>query len=73
MRNPLRIPIMCKQLECIWKTMPDMRFFQLVEFIGAQAVPGPIDNRDTFYTEDDKTMKTLDSLVREYTKKKKEG
>lgn len=51
MRNPERIPIFMFYLTALWVTQPDLRFFQLVEWLGA--------GRDRFNQEDDLTLDTI--------------
>jgi hypothetical protein len=46
MRDPARIPRICKKLEKVWKKHPDQRLGQLVSNLMG---PG---RRDVFFTED---------------------
>lgn len=56
MRDPKRIDMVIKQLEKVWKEVPDWRFGQLVmnilSYIG----------KDPFYIEDDKMLEILSDL-----------
>ena len=64
-RNPERIEPLLEKLKETWKTMPDMRFCQLVQNI-AFSVTGREDN---FYLEDDKFLEAIDSWNKNYGKK----
>lgn len=48
MRNPNRIPKVLNAFQALWETCPDMRFFQLIEFVKGM--------EDLFYLEDDKAI-----------------
>ncbi len=56
MRDPKRIDMVIKQLEKVWKEVPDWRFGQLImnilSYIG----------KDPFYIEDDKMLEILSDL-----------
>lgn len=56
MRDPKRIEKVLAQLRSVWYQYPDMRFFQLVEFLKSK-----MDDKsfDTFYLEDDKLSEFL--------------
>lgn len=57
MRDPKRIPRMCKKIERVWKEFPDQRLGQLL----ANYVFGH--HRDIFFQEDDESEKFLDFLL----------
>jgi len=52
MRNPERIKVIISQFGRLWKKYPDMRFFQLVDFLRNP-------NEDVFYLEDDKVIERI--------------
>ena len=57
MRDPKRIKDFTYWLGQLWERYPDLRFFQLANFIEAEY------NNDGFYVEDDKTLKTIQGLL----------
>ena len=57
MRDPKRIKDFTYWLGQLWERYPDLRFFQLANFIEAEY------NNDGFYVEDDKTIRTIMGLV----------
>ena len=74
MRDPNRIGPMVDALEEYWRAHPDLRFWQVVEFMRTRLTqdqcPGSkkgwvqLDpDFDPFYVEDEKTAKVLDRMV----------
>lgn len=58
MRDPKRIHNIMVMVETLWKMNPDMRFFQLVEWIS-----NVTDANNSFYVEDDKVLDTIEMMI----------
>lgn len=57
MRDPKRIEKFCQRLAAAWRTMPDMRFGQLmVCILGKMASEG----RDPFFPEEDEMIRRIE-------------
>ena len=61
MRDPNRIAPMLEQIQAYWLAHPDLRFWQVVEFMRTRLSDCP--DFDPFYTEDEKTAELLDRMV----------
>lgn len=59
MRDINRIEPFIEKLLELWKLYPDLRFFQLVEFIKKQ-----LNVVDAFYIEDNETLKIIENLLK---------
>lgn len=57
MRDPKRIPRICKKLEKVWKRHPDYRLGQLISNLQG---PGP---HDVFFMEDEEWEDIMDHLI----------
>jgi hypothetical protein len=57
MRDPKRIPRICKKLEGVWKMHPDWRLGQLVSNLQGPGL------HDVFYVEDDYHEDILDQMI----------
>jgi len=64
MRDPKRIDVIMKMIADLWYCYPDLRFFQLVEFIKNQIDGAEIDlsGKNFFYYEDDRLKEELTKL-----------
>lgn len=60
MRDPNRIHYFIEQLRAYWLTHPDLRFWQVVEFMRTRLSECP--DFDPFYVEDEKTLKVLERM-----------
>jgi hypothetical protein len=61
MRDPARIPEMCRLLQRAWERVPDQRLGQLVVNAIAPATPAS----EVFYSEEGRTRRGLERLARE--------
>ena len=60
MRDPKRIAPMIEQLRAYWMSHPDLRFWQVVEFMRTRLSGCP--DFDPFYVSDEKTMEVLERM-----------
>lgn len=68
MRKPERIPEVLSEVERIWKTVPDCRFFQFVDLLVHIYASEMGLEKDLFYLEDDYFLEWLKST--DFTKKR---
>lgn len=61
MRKPERIPEVLSEVERIWKTVPDYRFFQLVDLLVHLCASEIGLEKDLFYLEDERFLEWLKS------------
>ena len=57
MRDPDRIDQILTRLGDLWKQSPDMRFYQIIQYIT------PSDVSDTFYVEDDRALRWIEQRI----------
>lgn len=62
-RDPERIKPFLKKLRAVWKKHPDMRFWQLLQWIEHKAHEKY--GGDVFFYEEDRTEEILDQLLNE--------
>jgi len=63
MKNPVRIPEMCGLIYKLWEKYPDLRFFQLVDWIRDKYTESTAGG-STFYAADDEVKEFLKRLLR---------
>ncbi len=56
-RSRDRIPRILNKIFVVWNDIPDLRFFQLMDFLAS------ISSEDKFYFEDDEFEKLLDEVI----------
>jgi len=63
-RDLKRIGRLMNKLQLIWYTLPDLRFFQLIEYLKSS-----VDDQkeDFFYVEDDALEKALDEIIERHS------
>lgn len=68
MRDPERIPKICKKFEEMWSKYPDLRFGQFVYalYYKASHVRKEDGSIDFFYVEDDEFERILDEFLRDW-------
>lgn len=62
MRDPKRIDPMIEQLRAYWLARPDLRFWQVVEFMRTRLSECP--DFDPFYVNDEQTAQVLERMVK---------
>lgn len=59
MRNKRRIALVLDQIERLWESSPDLRYFQLMDVLGTMYLLENDTFPDLFYLEDDKFLQWL--------------
>ena len=59
MRNKRRIDLVLDQIERLWESSPDLRYFQLMDVLGTMYLLENDTFPDVFYLEDDKFLQWL--------------